>query len=136
MSIVQRRVRACLVAVSCALPAAAAPALPDVANPTGLPMYPNLASARLEDRLKTDWVGHWCMHLAATTTDSLDAVETWYRRRMRAASETDVRHDGNYGDSQSLDGIKLSVSIDSVAVYRTARGAPTSIDLIRCTPVI
>jgi hypothetical protein len=97
-------------------------------------MYPNLARARLQDRLKTDWVGHWCMHLAATTSDSLDAVERWYRRALRTASETDVRHDGTYGDSGNIDGIKLSVSIDSVAIYKMSKGAATSIDLTRCSP--
>jgi len=125
-------------ALSCVLPMAAGAAEsvgPGLLNPTGLPMYPNLASARLEERLKTDWVGHWCMHLAAATTDSLEAVETWYRRALRAASETDVRNDGTYGDAGSLDGIKLSVNLDSVAVYKVSNGAPTLIVLTRCSPL-
>jgi hypothetical protein len=110
------------------------PALGDVANPTGLPLYPTLTSARLEPRLRTDWLGHWCMHLSATTADSLEAVENWYRHAMRAASETDLRHDGDYGGSETLDGIKLSLRIDSVAIYKTSRATPTSIALTRCSP--
>ncbi len=115
-------------------PSTARAAPPEVQNPTGLPIYPNLTSAFLEDRLKTDAVGHWCMHLNATTGDSLDAVENWYRRAMRTASETDVRHDGTYDDRGNLDGIKLSVNIDSVAVYKASKASITSIDLVRCSP--
>jgi hypothetical protein len=106
----------------------------DVRNPTGLPIYPNLTSARMEDRLRTDYFGHWCMHVSATTSDSLSAVEQWYRRALRSASETDLRRDGAYGDGADLDGIKLSVNIDSIAVYKTSQGATTSIDLTRCSP--
>ena len=116
------------------LAAIALPAPADVSNATGLPVYPNLSSAHLEDRLRTDLLGHWCMHLSATTADSLEAVENWYRRAMRSASETDVRRDGTYGVSDTLDGIKLSLSLDSVAVYKSSHGSPTSIDLTRCGP--
>src|ERR1700677_710387 len=36
-----------------------------VQNPTGLPVYPNIDNARLDDRLRTDDFGRWCVHLSA-----------------------------------------------------------------------
>ncbi len=105
-------------------------------NPTGLPVYPNVDSARLEDRLRTDDLGRWCMHLSARSLDSLAAVENWYRQALSTASETDLRNDGDYERSYvGLDGIKLTMDLAFVAVYKASRGAATSIDIVRCGPV-
>lgn len=126
-----------LAAAACALPLMtyAARAVPvEVNNPTGLPVYPNVDAAWLENRLRTDALGRWCMHLSARSSDSLEAVENWYRTALRAASETDLFHDGDYRMYGDLDGIKLSKGLDFVAVYKAAKGAPTSIDITRCSP--
>ena len=105
-------------------------------NPTGLPVYPNVDSARLEDRLRTDDLGRWCMHLSARSLDSLAAVENWYRQALSTASETDLRNDGDYERSYvGLDGIELTMDLAFVAVYKASRGAATSIDIVRCGPV-
>ena len=104
-----------------------------VVNPTGLPVYPSLLGASMEDRLKTDALGHWCIHVTASSSDSLQAVEDWYRHALSKASETDLRHDVDYGIYASLDGIKLSVDLDFVAVYKVSRAAATSIDITRCS---
>jgi hypothetical protein len=112
----------------------ASSALPaNVQNPTGLPVYPRLADARLEDRLRTDDFGRWCVHLNAWSLDSLATVENWYRTTLSTASETDLRRDGDYGSRYfNLDGIKLATNLSFVAVYQPARGAVTSIEMVRC----
>ena len=105
----------------------------DLHNPTGLPVYPNVDNARLDDQLRTDDLGRWCMHLSARSLDSLVTVENWYRHALSTASETDLRNDGDYESSYvELDGIKLTVNLAFVAVYKTSKGAATSIDIVRC----
>jgi hypothetical protein len=107
----------------------------EVTNRTGLPAYPNLSSARMDPVLRTDVLGHWCAHFAASTADSADNVEIWYRKNWRGASETDLTHDRAYESYADLQGIKLALGLDSVVVYRVTRQAPTSIDLYRCSPI-
>jgi hypothetical protein len=104
----------------------------DVHNPTGLPVYPNIDKARLDDRLRTDDLGRWCMRLSARSLDSLATVESWYRHALSAASETDLRNDGDYQSGMELDGIKLTMNLAFVAVYKASKGAATSIDIVRC----
>jgi hypothetical protein len=105
----------------------------DVRNPTGLPVYPNIDNARLDDRLRTDDFGRWCIHLSARSLDSLATVENWYRHALSTASETDLRNDGDYESSYvELDGIKLTMNLAFVAVYKASKGAATSIDIVRC----
>jgi hypothetical protein len=112
----------------------ASPALPaDVHNPTGLPVYPNIDDARLDDRLRTDDFGRWCIRLSARSPDSLTTVENWYRQALSTASETDLRNDGDYERSHvELDGIKLTMNLAFVAVYKASKGPATSIDIVRC----
>ena len=108
----------------------------DVRNPTGLPVYPNIDNARLDDRLRTDDLGRWCIRLSARSLDSLATVEDWYRHALSTASETDLRNDGDYERSYvQLDGIKLTMDLAFVAVYKASKGAATSIDIVRCGPV-
>jgi hypothetical protein len=132
------RVKRSAAASVCALQvlAAAAFATPvELPNPTGLPVYPNVGSAYMENRLKTDAFGRWCMHLSAKSSDALETVENWYRGSLLRASETDLRHDETYGNYVQLDGIKLSMDLDYVAVYTVSKGAATSIDITRCSPI-
>jgi hypothetical protein len=108
----------------------------DLDNPTGLPVYPNVEGARLEDRLTTDDLGRWCMRLSARSWDSLATVENWYRHALSNASETDLLHDGDYERRYlELDGIKLTKNLAFVAVYKASKGAATSIDIVRCGTV-
>jgi hypothetical protein len=105
----------------------------DVHNPTGLPVYPNIDDARLDDRLRTDDLGRWCIRLSARSLDSLETVENWYRRALSTASETDLGNDRDYESSYvELDGIKLTMNLAFVAVYKASKGAATSIDIVRC----
>ena len=105
----------------------------DVHNPTGLPVYPNIDNARLDDRLRTDDLGRWCVRLSARSLDSLATVENWYRHALTTASETDLRNDGDYERSYAeLDGIKFTMNLVFVAVYKASKGAATSIDIVRC----
>ena len=104
-----------------------------VQNPTGMPVYPNIDNARLDDRLRTDDLGRWCIRLSARSLDSLATVENWYRQTLATASETDLRNDGDYERSfAQLDGIKLTMNLAFVAVYKASKGAVTSIDIVRC----
>jgi hypothetical protein len=107
----------------------------EVHNPTGVPLYPNLIIAVLDNVLRTDELGHWCMHLSARSSDSLDAVERWYRGALARTSETDLTHDAVYAGIANLDGIKLARDVDSVAVYKVAGQPVTFIDIARCSPV-
>jgi hypothetical protein len=107
-----------------------------VDNPTGLPVYPNVDNARLDARLRTDDLGRWCTRLSARSLDSLATVEDWYRQALSSASETDLRNDRDYESSYlQLDGIKLTMNLAFVAVYKASKGAATSIDIVRCGPV-
>ncbi len=108
----------------------------DVNNPTGLPLFPNVDHAQLEDRLRTDDLGRWCMHFSARSFDSLATVENWYRRTLSSASETDLGHDRDYQRSYAaLDGIKLTMNLGFIAIYQASTGAVTSIDIVRCGPI-
>ncbi len=117
--------------LAAAWPSAARPAS-SVSNLTGLPAYPNLTSAAMEERLRTETFGRWCSKFTAETSDSLNAVETWYRKALKRASETDLLKDAQYGYRPKLTGIKLALGIDYVAVYRTSNEA-TTIELHRCS---
>jgi len=104
-----------------------------VLSPSGLPIYPNVDGARLEDRLRTDDLGRWCTHLHAQSADSLEAVENWYRRALSGASETNLHNDIDYERRyEELDGVKLTMNLAFVAVYKASRGAVTSIDIVSC----
>jgi hypothetical protein len=104
-----------------------------VLNPSGLPIYPNVDSARLEDRLRTDDLGRWCSHLHVQSADSLAAVENWYRRALSGASETNLHNDIDYARRyEGLDGVKLTMNLAFVAVYKASGGAVTSIDIVSC----
>jgi hypothetical protein len=105
----------------------------DVRNLTGLPAYPNLSSAVMDGVFRTDTLGHWCMRFWASASDSLPAVEAWYRKNLIGASEIDLTRDATYKNYVGLAGIKLVMGIDYVVVYKTNRQAPTSIDLYRCS---
>lgn len=83
---------------------------------------------------RTDTLGHWCMRFWASASDSLTAVEAWYRKSLIGASEIDLANDTTYKRYAGLAGIKLSLGIDYVVVYKTTSQAPTSIDLYRCSP--
>jgi hypothetical protein len=119
-----------LVVAAVSWPDAARPA--GVLNLTGLPAYPNLTSAAMAERFRTETFGRWCAKFTAETSDSLSAVETWYRKALIRASETDLNKDEQYNYRPNLSGIKLALGIDYVAVYRTSN-EETTIELHRCS---
>jgi hypothetical protein len=121
-------------ALSAGWPYVARPAASVVENLTGLPAYPNLTSATMGKLLKTETFGRWCAKFTAESSDSLAAVETWYRKALLRASETDLANDAAYNYRPRLMGIKLALGIDYVAVYRTANDA-TTIELHRCSSI-
>jgi hypothetical protein len=106
----------------------------EIQNLTGLPAYPRLRSATMDRIPKTDILGHWCYRLTADTYDSLDAVQAWYRKALVNASETDLTHDESYKADTELSGIKLSLGLDYVDIYKSAPQAITSIKLVKCSP--
>src|ERR1700678_741237 len=104
------------VAYFCALPAASAAA---TYNLTGLPTYPHLDRAAMDDAWQTESLGRWCAKFTGVTSDSLEAVEGWYRQTLdRRASETDLTRDERFKGYPTLSGIKLVLGVDYVALYR------------------
>ena len=106
----------------------------DTRNLTGLPAYPNLTAAVMDEVFRTDKLGRWCMRFWADTSDSLAAVEAWYRKKLLGSSEIDLSRDKTYSSFSGLTGVKIVLGIDYVVVYKTNSQAPTSIDLYRCSP--
>jgi hypothetical protein len=105
----------------------------EVTNVTGLPAYPNLQTAKMDERTRTDPLGRQCAHFAATTVDPLALVEAWYRKKLTAASETDLDTDENYPNPVPVAGIKLALGIDYVTIYRIPNQSFTAIGLFRCS---
>jgi hypothetical protein len=100
-------------------------------NLTGLPTYPHLDRAVMDDTWRTESLGRWCAKFTASTTDSLDVVEDWYRRTLHRASETDLTRDDRFKSYPALSGIKLATGVDYVALYRFPN-QPTIIELHLC----
>jgi len=111
-----------------ALPAAV-PAV--VHNLTGLPTYPHLDTAAMDETWRTESLGRWCAKFTGMTSDSLEAVEEWYRKALYQASETDLARDRRYRNFPTFSGIKLALGTSYVAVYRLPN-RPTIIELHRC----
>ena len=114
-----------------ALPRTARPDTTVIDNLTGLPTYPNLSSAAMDRVYRTETFGRWCARFTASTSDSLSSVETWYRKVLIRASESDLAKDDRYKVYPNLSGVKLAVGIDYVALYRTSN-QQTNIELHRC----
>jgi hypothetical protein len=121
-------VAAAAVAYFCALPPASSAI---TYNLTGLPTYPHLDRAAMDDVWRTEILGRWCAKFTGVTSDSLDAVEDWYRRTLYRASETDLTRDERFKGYPTLSGIKLVLGVDYVALYRIPN-QPTIIELHRC----
>jgi hypothetical protein len=130
MAILGRSFLGLIAASALASGATAAPS--PVTNLTGLPAYPNLSRAAMDDVWRTEALGRWCARFTATTTDSLQTVEDWYRKTLLRASETDLLHDERFKIYPTLSGIKLALGVDYVALYRLAN-QPTVIELHRCS---
>jgi hypothetical protein len=119
-------------AIAVVLCGAAAGGAASISNLTGLPAYPNLSKASMDDVYRTEALGRWCARFTAITPDSLRAVEDWYRKTLARASETDLARDEQFKVYPSLSGIKLALGIDYIALYRVAN-QPTVIELHRCS---
>lgn len=100
-------------------------------NLTGLPTYPHLDRAAMDDSWRTESLGRWCAKFTGVTGDSLNAVEDWYRRTLYRASETDLTRDERFKSYPALSGIKLVLGVDYVALYRMPN-QPTIIELHLC----
>jgi hypothetical protein len=100
-------------------------------NLTGLPTYPHLDRAAMDDTWRTESLGRWCARFTGVTSDSLTAVEDWYRRILYRASETDLIRDERFNRYPALSGIKLVLGVDYVALYRLPN-QPTIVELHLC----
>ncbi|MGD0502628.1 MAG: hypothetical protein ABSD02_07785 [Steroidobacteraceae bacterium] len=100
-------------------------------NLTGLPAYPHLDKAAMDDTWRTESLGRWCAKFTGVTSDSLDAVEDWYRRTLYRASEIDLSRDERFKSFPTLSGIKVVLGVDYVALYRMPN-QPTVIELHLC----
>jgi hypothetical protein len=100
-------------------------------NLTGLPTYPHLNRAAMDGTWRIESLGRWCAKFTGVTSDSLDAVEDWYRQTLYRASEIDLTRDERFKGSPALSGIKLVLGVDYVALYRMPN-QPTIIELHFC----
>ncbi len=116
-------------AVLLCAPRTAAPAATQ--NLTGLPTYPHLDKAAMDDTWRTESLGRWCAKFTGVTSDPLDSVEDWYRRILYRASETDLTRDERFNGYPALSGIKLVLGVDYIALYRMPN-QPTVIELHLC----
>ena len=105
----------------------------EVYNLTGLPVYPYLTTADMDDVARSDTMGHWCTRFTAEASAPLEVVENWYRKALINASETNLRNDQRYRDYSNLTGIKLAVGVDYVTVFRNGNQPTTSIELFKCS---
>ena len=105
----------------------------EVYNLTGLPVYPYLTTADMDNVARTDTMGHWCTRFTAEASAPLEIVEDWYRKALVNPSETNLRNDQRYRDYSNLSGIKLAVGIDYVTVFRIGNQPTTSIELFKCS---
>jgi hypothetical protein len=101
-------------------------------NTTGLPSYPNEAKGWMDDTYRSIPNGQHCTHYSTNTTDSLAAVEAWYRKQLSGAKETDVNKDSLYGSNFKLEGIKLIRGNDIVTISKMANDTTTAIELFKC----
>jgi hypothetical protein len=106
----------------------------EIVNLTGLPLYPNLTKAVMDPVARTNALGRWCTRFSAETSYPLDTVETWYRKALPGASETDLTNDRNYKSYANLSGIKLALGLNYVTVFKATTQAVTSIELFKCSP--
>jgi hypothetical protein len=105
----------------------------DVRRFAGLPIHPAVTRDSVDPRLHTDALGHWCAHLSGHTTASIEDVADWYRKNWPETSETNITHDGAYESAYvNIEGLKFSLGISSVVIYRITPQAPTIIDIYRC----
>lgn len=111
--------------------AAGAAAAPAVDNLTGLPAYPHLERAAMDQLWRTENLGRWCTRFTGVTSDTLAVVADWYRQALRQASETDLARDPRFGTSPPREGVKLAVGTDYIALYRI-RNQTTVIELHHC----
>ena len=100
-------------------------------NTTGLPTYPHVRRA-IMDPITRNTLGRQCTHYAAESGDALETVETWYRKALPGAVESDVNENSIYGSYFRLTGIRLTQGDDFLTVYRLLSGASTSIELFKC----
>src|ERR1700728_2463602 len=105
----------------------------EVYNLTGLPVYPYLTTADMDDVARTDTMGHWCPRFTGQPSAPLEVVEEWYRKALVKPSETNLRNDQRYRDYVDLSGIKLAIGIDYVTVFRIGNQPTTSIELFKCS---
>src|SRR6202522_1182295 len=105
----------------------------EVYNLTGLPVYPYLTTADMDDVARTDTMGPWGTRFRAGASAPLEVVENWYRKALINASETNLRNDQRYRDYSNLTGIKLAVGVDYVTVFRNGNQPTTSIELFKCS---
>jgi hypothetical protein len=99
----------------------------------GLPIHPAVTRNSVDPLLHTDALGHWCAHLSGRTSASIEDVAAWYRRNWPETSETNLVHDPAYENAyENIEGLKFSLGISSVVIYRITPQAPTMIDVFSC----
>lgn len=122
-----RGIRMVVVAATLSMVGAVVTALPAQArnqpNKTGLPLYAHSIMGTQYDAFQDPSDGHWyTSYTAVVSSDSLEAVEAWYRHALPKATETPYLVGGKHG-------IVLNNGKDRVRVYQMGRNPGAVIEL-------
>jgi hypothetical protein len=103
-------------------------------NTTGLPTYPHIdaKASSMDGTYRSIPNGQHCLHFNASTPDSLETVEAWYRSQMPGAKSRDVNEHSLYGSYFKMQGITLLLGNDIVNVMRMPNDKATYLDLFKC----
>jgi hypothetical protein len=107
------------------------------ANSTGLPTYPHIdaKATSMDATYRSLPNGQHCVHFNASSADSLETVEAWYRSEMPGAKIRDVNENSLYGSYFKLQGISLLAGNYIVNVMRMGTDKATYLDLFKCRNV-
>lgn len=94
-------------------------------NTTGLPLYVHSIMGTQYGEYRDRADKHWyTSYTAVVSSDSLEVVETWYRRALPKAIETPYVDGGRHG-------IRLTNGKDRVLVYKLGRNPGAMIELYK-----
>lgn len=101
-------------------------------NTTGLPTYPRDADGIMDPTFRSLPNGQHCISYMSNTSDSLNAVEDWYKKQLPNAKTDDINHNSLYGANFKLNGIKLLSGNDLINIYADTDRNKTTIELYKC----
>ncbi len=94
-------------------------------NKTGLPLYAHTIMGTQYDAFRDPTDTHWyTSYTAVVSSDSLEAVEAWYRHALPKATETQYVDGGRHG-------IQLNNGKDRVRIYKMGKNPGAVIEMYK-----